>query len=88
MFGGRGQQLPMSGPMEHFNRMTGRNNFPTMGQAMEQMTQNTNLATRPKRGIFGMPSQLPSGRMNPMYSGIGSALSFKRKPSGFKMKKK
>ena len=41
-----------------------------------------------KKGIFGMPSRLPSGRMNPMYSGIGGALAFKRKPSGFKMKKK
>ena len=87
-FRGKGQGLQTSRPMERFNQMTGRNNFPTMGQAAQQMMPNRNFATNPKRGIFGMPSQLPSGRMNPMYSGIGGALAFKRKPSGFKMKKK
>tara|TARA_Y100001972_G_C7606821_1_gene304155 strand:+ start:467 stop:1099 length:633 start_codon:yes stop_codon:yes gene_type:complete len=106
MFGNRGQQIgQMSRPMERFNRMTGRNNFQTMSQAMQQITGKTD-PNRSNIGRFGFgdifnravagtnPSR-PGGM--PPHAGfrgsgktgiIGSALSFKRKPSGFKMKKK
>ena len=53
MFGGQMRQPQMGRAMEHFNSITGRNNFPlTLSQA------------------------------------ANSFLTFKRKPSGFKMKKK
>ena len=86
MFGNRTREQKLSRAQQRFNQITGRNVF-GISQAAQQMMQNRNLATPQKTGIFGMPSQLPSGRMNPMYGGIGGALAFKRKPSGFKMKK-
>ena len=101
----------LSQPQQHFNEITGKDNFPTISQAAEQIMPNRKPA--PDTSRYGMPlftnlgylqdtsgSNLgrttfnPSG-FNPLPPGVyergiakRSALSFKRKPSGFKMKKK
>jgi len=66
-----------SRPMQRFNRMTGRDNFMNMGELAASGFERTK-----------MPEQQGAFQRAGYMGGMASPFGFKRKPSGFKMKKK